>query len=336
MISRKTTLSKKYTDVERLVCHSKTSLMMGVKDPKTGRSLVAKCILLLPENTHGEKGRQMALRTAAHMDPHWQEVTPRTVQEVMEEALAMYTLRKCSGAVDLVEVLLEPGNTRVVLVMELLEGGLLSDFMLDHTSGMKEPDVQAAASRLLEVLREAHKAGIAHHDLRPAHVMLTLEGRLDSVKLVDFSKGPGGGVAARPKFDHDVAIATSSQRWYQPPEVAVQESCETSVYAGNMWSFGWMLLAMLTGTEEVFEDPHPPWLVAEPRKLPSGHVQDAWFKMAQRWIDKELKTVLTKLRVHGARKESTDIIQKLLTVDPRERLTAEGALRHPWFQCTYM
>ena len=116
----------------------------------------------------------------------------------------------------------------------------------------------------------------------------------------------------------------------------MQEARETSAYAGNMWSLGWMLLAMLTGAEEMFEDPHPPWLPLEPRRLPPGHLQDAWFKMAQRWIDKELKTVLTKLRVHGARKECTDIIQKLLTVDPRERLTAEGALRHPWFQCTYM
>jgi len=45
-------------------------------------------------------------------------------------------------------------------------------------------------------------------------------------------------------------------------------------------------------------------------------------------------TGIEKLIPH-APKECVDIIQKLLTYDPEERINAEDSLKHPWFRDLY-
>jgi serine/threonine protein kinase len=73
-------------------------------------------------------------------------------------------------------------DDRLFLVMELVEAPTLRDLV--DGSG---PVGHAAAARigleLLDALDAAHRAGIVHHDVKPANVMITAGGR---VKLADF------------------------------------------------------------------------------------------------------------------------------------------------------
>jgi eukaryotic-like serine/threonine-protein kinase len=100
-------------------------------------------------------------------------------ERALREARAAARLNH-PGAVILHDVV-EAGG-RLFLVMELVEAPTLGELV--EGSGPLAP---AAAARigleLLEALDAAHRAGIVHHDVKPANVMVTADGR---VKLADF------------------------------------------------------------------------------------------------------------------------------------------------------
>ncbi len=87
------------------------------------------------------------------------------------------------------------------------------------------------AIAVTEALAAAHRAGIAHGDLRPGHVLLSPEGQ---IKTADFVYG------AR------VAAESAGPGWaaYRAPELAEGEA----TFAGDIFALGAMLYEMLTGT----------------------------------------------------------------------------------------
>ena len=100
-------------------------------------------------------------------------------ERALREARAAARLNH-PGAVTLHDVVEADG--RLFLVMELVEAPTLRELV--EGSGPLPP---AAAARvgleLLEALDAAHRAGIVHHDVKPANVMVTPDGR---AKLADF------------------------------------------------------------------------------------------------------------------------------------------------------
>jgi serine/threonine-protein kinase len=69
------------------------------------------------------------------------------------------------------------------LVMELLEGESLSDWLTRTGGKLPVAEVLAIAGQVLEVLEIAHGHGIIHRDLKPGNVFVTKSGH---AKLLDF------------------------------------------------------------------------------------------------------------------------------------------------------
>lgn len=88
------------------------------------------------------------------------------------------------------------------------------------------------ALAVAESLAAAHRAGIAHGDLRPGHVLLSPEGQ---IKTADFVYG--------------ALVATqgteSNRAAYRAPEMSEDSG---SSYAGDIYALGVLLYEMLTGT----------------------------------------------------------------------------------------
>jgi eukaryotic-like serine/threonine-protein kinase len=100
-------------------------------------------------------------------------------ERALREARAAARLNH-PGVVTLHDVVEAEG--RLFLVMELVEAPTLRDLV--ERSGPLPPGTAAGVGlELLDALDAAHRAGIVHHDVKPANVMVTAGGR---IKLSDF------------------------------------------------------------------------------------------------------------------------------------------------------
>ncbi|MBV8451442.1 MAG: protein kinase [Deltaproteobacteria bacterium] len=134
---------------------------------------------------------------------------------------------------------------RAFLVMELLEGKTLSEFI-----GRKPVEIQETimlSIQIAEALDEAHSKGIIHRDIKPANIFVTARGR---IKVLDF------GVARRTeRSDFAGSLAPTLQAFtmpglvmgtmeYMSPEQARGEPTDART---DLFSFGVVLYEMATG-----------------------------------------------------------------------------------------
>lgn len=127
---------------------------------------------------------------------------------------------------------------RPYLLMELLEGGTLSD-RLRHRGPMTWDEATGLAIRLAGALETAHRCGVLHRDVKPANVIADADGRW---KLGDF------GVA---RMDGDPRTQTGHGFFsvsHSPPEVF---SGAPSTPQRDVWSLASTLFECLSG--------HPPF-----------------------------------------------------------------------------
>jgi hypothetical protein len=138
---------------------------------------------------------------------------------------------------------------RLFLVMELVEAPTLRELVAE-----RGPLGPAAVARvgldLLEALDAAHRAGIVHHDVKPANVMVAAGGR---TKLADFGiaslqedtqRTLTGVVGAAGRADRAVTAAFGSLPFVAPE----QASGARAGPAADLWALGATLWFAVEGT----------------------------------------------------------------------------------------
>jgi hypothetical protein len=138
------------------------------------------------------------------------------------------------------------------LVLELVDGETLAERMVRPVS---VAEALAIARSIAEALEAAHERGIVHRDLKPANIKITPDGL---VKVLDFGlariaageSGEAIGSSASPASPattdgHDTRVGTIvGTAAYMSPE---QAAGKTADKRSDLWSFGVILLEMLTG-----------------------------------------------------------------------------------------
>ncbi|KAF8265517.1 kinase-like domain-containing protein [Lactarius quietus] len=199
----------------------------------------------------------------------------------------------------------EDGGHDFYLVLELIEGGDLLDFILKN-DGLSEPVSQHITRQTCEALAYIHAKGITHRDLKPENVLLTKDDP-PNVKVADF------GLAK--VVDSLTMLKTMcGTPSYLAPEV-VNQTEENKGYDQlvDSWSVGVIVFSMLTNTGPFIEDENEP---------------DMRRRIAERYID--WGTLLYK----HVSAPAQDFIRRLLDSNPSTRMTLTDALRHPWLSRT--
>lgn len=226
------------------------------------------------------------------------------------------------------------------LVMDLVSGGEMFDHLINY-GAYSEADAARLMREVASALAFLHGVGVVHADLKPENLLLCSKKREDgTVKMIDFGcalvqKGSyddddesddskDGNAKGQIKPDHWIKefqesnLSESDQKElqftgttaYWPPERFLNGSYPDA--ATDMWACGIILFIMLTGV-------HPFDL--------TGVATDAEI---EEQIKKDPSPPITRALTSHLSPSAIDLIRKLFTKNPNERLTADEMLRHPW------
>ncbi|XP_067905645.1 serine/threonine-protein kinase H1 homolog isoform X1 [Heterodontus francisci] len=269
-------------------------------------------------------------------------------REVCESELNVLRRVRHTNVIQLIEVF--ETQERVYMVMELATGGELFDRIIAKGS-FTERDATRVLQMVLDGVKYLHILGITHRDLKPENLLYYHPGADSKIMITDF-----GLASTRKKGDDCLMKTTCGTPEYIAPEILVRKPYTNSV---DMWALGVVSYILLSGTMP-FEDDNRTRLyrqILKGKYSYSGEVNLNFqstgrtyyfkylnvqlgplhfFNMAPRHNNKY--TAQFKLKVLACVEKpwpsvsnlAKDFIDRLLTVDPNERLTVGQALKHPW------
>jgi calcium-dependent protein kinase len=204
------------------------------------------------------------------------------------------------------------------IVLEKMSGGELYNNLIemDHYTEKHACDL---FKQMLRAIYHCHSHGVAHRDLKLENFLFESEGDTSFLKLIDFGlskKYMGGGSNKIRTMKSVVGTA-----YYIAPEVLEMRYNRSSRgkkgKSGydrecDMWGLGVILYMMLCG--------RPPF------DSETGSDEDIFDKVLDGRFTmkgKDWEDISSPCK---------DLIQKLLTLDPKERITASQAMKHPWIR----
>ncbi|KAF7804086.1 calcium-dependent protein kinase 32 [Senna tora] len=189
-------------------------------------------------------------------------------------------------------------DNAVHLVMELCEGGELFDRIVAR--GHYTERAAAVVTRtVVEVVQMCHKHGVMHRDLKPENFLFANKKETAPLKAIDF----GLSVFFKPgeKFNEIVGSP-----YYMAPEV-LKRNYGPEV---DIWSTGVILYILLCGVPPFWAETEQGVAQAIIRSV-VDFKRDPWPKVSD---------------------NAKDLVKKMLNPDPKQRLTAQEVLDHPWLQ----
>ncbi|KAL3860614.1 hypothetical protein ACJMK2_010712 [Sinanodonta woodiana] len=217
-------------------------------------------------------------------------------REVFESELSVLRRVKHQYIIQLIEVF--ETRDKVYMVMELATGGELFDRIIAK-GNFTERDATRVLQMVLEGVKYLHGLGITHRDLKPENLLYYHPGHDSKIMITDF------GLSATVKGPDNMMRTTCGTPEYIAPEILARKSYTCQV---DMWAVGVITYILLSGTMP-FDDENRTRLYRLILKAKYSYAGEHW---------KEISSV------------AKDFIDKLLVLDPIERLTSSQSLKHPW------
>ncbi|XP_019935481.1 mitogen-activated protein kinase 6 [Paralichthys olivaceus] len=199
---------------------------------------------------------------------------------------------------------------------QLLERGLLS-----------EGHARLFMYQLLRGLKYIHSANVLHRDLKPANLFVNTEDLV--LKIGDF----GLARIMDPHYSHKGHLSEGLvTKWYRSPRLLLSPNNYTK--AIDMWAAGCIFAEMLTG-KTLFAGAHEleqMQLILESIPVLREEDRQELHSVIPVFIRSDMSkphTPLAKL-LPDVSPQALDFLEKILTFNPMDRLTAEEALAHPY------
>ncbi|CAA3020662.1 mitogen-activated kinase homolog MMK1 [Olea europaea subsp. europaea] len=208
----------------------------------------------------------------------------------------------------------------VYIAYELMDTDLHQ--IIRSNQALSEEHCQYFLYQILRGLKYIHSANVLHRDLKPSNLLLNANCDL---KICDFG-------LARVTSETDFMTEYVVTRWYRAPELLLNSSDYTT--AIDVWSVGCIFMELMDrkplfpGRDHV----HQLRLLMELIGTPSEAELEFLNENAKRYIRNlpphPRQRFTEKFpQVHPL---AIDLIEKMLTFDPRKRITVEDALAHPY------
>ena len=196
--------------------------------------------------------RQVAVKI---MHPHLAQ-DEKFVERFIREAKAAASLSHPNIVAVLDQGWNQGGTPCVFIVMELVEGATLRDYL--HEQGRITPE--RAIPLIIPVasaLAAAHKIGIVHRDIKPENILVSKEGR---IKIADFGLARGALLGSTMTAESSVILGSVS---YLSPEQVQRGIADPR---SDVYSLGIVLFELLTGEK--------PYQGEDPVQIAIRHVND--------------------------------------------------------------
>uniref|UniRef100_A0A671K9N0 Maternal embryonic leucine zipper kinase n=1 Tax=Sinocyclocheilus anshuiensis TaxID=1608454 RepID=A0A671K9N0_9TELE len=189
-------------------------------------------------------------------------------------------------------------SSKIYMVLEYCPGGELFDYIIAKDR-LSEEETRVFFHQIISAMAYVHSQGYAHRDLKPENLLIDEDHNL---KLIDF------GLCAKPKGGLGFELLTCCGS----PAYAAPELIQGKAYIGSeadVWSMGVLLYALLCGFLP-FDDDNCMVLY---RKITRGKYSNP----------------------HWLSPASILLLNQMMQVDPKRRLTVKQLLDHPWVMKGY-
>jgi casein kinase II subunit alpha len=251
--------------------------------------------------------------------------------KINREIKILQAMRGAPHVSQLLDVVQDPDSRSVALVLDWSNNVNIRSILGDLT----KEDIAIYVHGVLEALAFAHAHGIMHRDVKPGNIMFDLSTR--DVHLIDW------GLAEYyvPGESYPVRVAT---RHYKGPELLF--GYMTYDCSLDMWSLGCTFASLLFrkltffrghdndeqivklseifGSDEIFRYVEK-YSLEITQKVANGIEVNGRKKPWSHWVTSENKDLATD--------DALDLLDRLLKIDHRARITAAEALNHPFFRC---
>ncbi|KAJ3650650.1 hypothetical protein Zmor_016736 [Zophobas morio] len=223
-----------------------------------------------------------------------------TAKEATKQEIAI--LRHVAGhqyIIELQDVFESP--TFIFLVFELCRHGELFDYLTSVVT-LSEKKTRYIMRQILEGVFHIHSRGIVHRDLKPENILL--DDNLN-VKITDFG-------FAKKLAEGEMVHELCGTPGYLAPETLkcnMVEDAPGCSFEVDVWACGVIMYTLLVGC--------PPFWHRKQMIMLRNIMEGKYSFTSPEWAD--------------ISEPPKDLIRRLLVVDPKQRITLEDALAHPFF-----
>eukprot|EP00042_Codosiga_hollandica_P047779 m.523567 g.523567 ORF g.523567 m.523567 type:complete len:362 (+) comp57525_c0_seq1:225-1310(+) len=224
-----------------------------------------------------------------------------------------------------------PGEREEVYVVSELLGGDLHR-IIHSQQQLTEEHATYFLYQLLRGLKFIHTANVIHRDIKPSNLLVTADCDL---KICDF----GLARIADPNYNHAGLLTEYvATRWYRAPEIMLNAKAYTM--AIDVWSAG-CIIAEMMGERALFPGKnylHQLVLILGVIGTPEPHELDC---ISNEKARQYVRSLPQQARVDFATLFPTtdpnglELVERLLTFNPSNRITVEDALAMPFFEQYY-
>lgn len=215
-------------------------------------------------------------------------------------------------------------ENKLMLVFDYMDKDLKKYMDTYGNRGALDPaTIKSFMWQLLRGIAFCHENRVLHRDLKPQNLLINNKGVL---KLADFGLARAFGIPVN-TFSNEVVTL-----WYRAPDVLLgSRTYNTSI---DIWSAGCIMAEMYTGKplfpgttnedqlQKIFRlmgtpsERSWPGISAFPEYKPNTHV----------YATQDLRLILPQIDAVGLA-----LLVQMLQLRPELRISAQDALRHPWF-----